>query len=479
MKKIGLLIFTIAFIGLCGEKALACSCPTVGTSMPTKEKERKFDYSRWLESQTGVVFFGKVIEIKGEDYPSRYKKVRFEIERHWKGVGEKREIVIETYRHSAACGVPYQKGEKYFVATEKHKNRQFTGLCSWLHFRHREAEFQKTIKGTAVKKPAEIVPLPVPHANNAVAQVTIKGKTHIFSFTGLTIGKTWKDTSKQAFMYVEGEKEWRRLPDLPVKLGRLAASAQGVRGKVYIFGGYTVAKDGSEKSTPEVFRFDPKRMKYKRMKDMPTPVDDMVTFTYKDRYIYLISGWHDDANVNLVQIYDTKKNRWKRGSDYPGTPVFGHAGGIVGNRFVIADGVAVIGKTEKGRRVFGTVNEGWMGTIDPKNYTKITYRRLPQLPRKGHYRIAGAGDENANQVTFAGGTDNAYNYNGIGYNGIPANPSKHVFAWNFTDDSWVALKDKPVASMDHRGMVNINGEWFTIGGLNEYRDVINNLLPIK
>ncbi len=128
--------------------------------------------------------------------------------------------------------------------------------------------------------PAQDVPsIPVPHANNAVAQVSINGKTHIFSFAGLTKGKTWKDTSKQAFMFVEGEPAWRRLPDLPVKEGRLAASAQGVRGKVYIFGGYTVAKDGSEKSTAEVFRFDPKKKKYKRMKDMPTPVDDMVTFT--------------------------------------------------------------------------------------------------------------------------------------------------------------------------------------------------------
>ncbi len=318
--------------------------------------------------------------------------------------------------------------------------------------------------------------LPIPHANNAVAQVSVKGKTHIFSFAGLTKGKTWQDTSKQAFMYVEGEKAWRKLPDLPVKLGRLAASAQGVRAKVYIFGGYTVAKDGSEKSTPEVFRFDPKTMKYKRMKDMPTPVDDMVTFTYKNRFIYLVSGWHDDGNVNLVQIYDTKKNEWKRGTDYPGTPVFGHAGGIVGNKFVIADGVAVVGKTDNGRRKFDTVNEGWMGTIDPNDHTKITYRRLPQLPGRGHYRMAGAGDSERNQVIFVGGTPTAYNYNGIGYDGTPAVAKKHIFLWDFTKDRWIALQDKPVASMDHRGMVKVNGNWHTISGLDNTRNVTGEIL---
>ena len=40
---------------------------------------------------------------------------------------------------------------------------------------------------------------------------------------------------------------------------------------------------------------------------MPVPVDDSVALSYKERYIYLISGWHNDGNVNLVQVYDTKK----------------------------------------------------------------------------------------------------------------------------------------------------------------------------
>lgn len=324
-----------------------------------------------------------------------------------------------------------------------------------------------------------IPPLPVAHSNNAVAFLNLNNKTHIFSFAGLKEGKTWKDTSKSAFMYVEGEKAWHVLPDLPVKEGRLAASAQGVRNKVYIFGGYTVDKDGSEKSTPEVFAFDPNQNTYTRVADMPTPVDDMTTFTYKNRYIYLVSGWHDNENVNLVQIYDTIKDSWKRGTDYPGTPVFGHAGGIVENKFVIADGVAVVGKTDKGRRIFGTVNEGWMGIIDPKDYTKITYRRLPQLPGKGHYRMGGIGDVTSNRVIFVGGTDNGYNYNGVGYNGIPGKASKHVFAWDLTKNKWVVLKDKPFASMDHRGMVKLGNDWFTIGGLDEDRKVSNAILPIE
>ncbi len=326
---------------------------------------------------------------------------------------------------------------------------------------------------------AQCIPsLPAPHSNNAVAKLKIKGKFYIFSFAGLTSGKTWQDTSKSAFMYIDGEKNWRKLPDLPVSEGRLAASAQGVRDKVYYFGGYTVAKDGSERSTPEVFSFDPKTLKYERLADMPTPVDDMVTFPYKKRYIYLVSGWHDKGNVNLVQIYDTKKDIWKRGTDYPGTPVFGHSGGIVKNKFVIADGVAVVGKKD-GKRIFDTVNEGWLGTINKKDHTKIKYERLPQLPGKGHYRMAGAGDNERNQIIFMGGTPTAYNYDGIGYDSTPADAKKHVFVWDLTKNKWIALADKPVASMDHRGMIKIGDNWLTVGGLDKNRDVMRAILGMN
>ena len=317
------------------------------------------------------------------------------------------------------------------------------------------------ISGVAQSLP----PLPAPHSNNAVAAVTLHGQVHIFSFAGIKPGKTWQDTSKEAYMFVEGRDAWERLPDLPVEVGRLAATAQAVGERIYYFGGYTVAADGNEVSTPENFALNPFTRTYTRIADMPVPTDDAVSFVYADRYIYLVSGWHNTDNIRDVQVYDTVENSWFKATDYPGSPVFGHAGGIVGNRFVIADGVAVFGTREGGDRRFETVNEGWMGTINPENPAEITYRRLPQLPGRGNYRMGGAGDETGNRVLFVGGTSNAYNYNGIGYNGEPSKPTAHVFAWDFTRDNWVAYTDKSTASMDHRGLVKIGGQWFTIGGM--------------
>ncbi len=463
----------LCLLFLSAGEALGCSC-----IVSEPEKNVKIDYRKWLINHDGAVFSGRVIKID-KDQAAYEKTVTFEVSEYWKGVSGPR-VNIKTALDGAACGVHYEEGKKYFVIANGSKDSLRTDLCTWLGHKKSEAKYLKGL-GKGNKPPSvfsTVPPLGIPHANNAVSDLKVNGKTYLFSFMGLTEGKTWRDTSKRAFMFVEGGNEWRRLPDLPVKEGRLAASAQSAGGKVYIFGGYTVAEDGSEKSTPEVFEFDPRTLKYARLADMPTPVDDMTTFAYQNRYIYLVSGWHDNGNVNLVQIYDTKTDKWTRGTDYPGTPVFGHAGGIVGNRFVIADGVAVIGKTEKGARIFDTVNEGWMGTIDSEDHTKITYRRLPQLPGKGHYRMAGAGDAVRNQVIFAGGTSTAYNYDGIGYDGTPAKASRHVFAWDFGKNNWTLLNQKPNATMDHRGMVKIDGKWFTIGGLDENREVAGDILPV-
>ena len=66
--------------------------------------------------------------------------------------------------------------------------------------------------------------------------MTLNGKFHIFSFAGLRKGKTWRDTSRHAYMFTVGDTKWQILSDLPVEKGRLAASAEAVGGKVYVFG---------------------------------------------------------------------------------------------------------------------------------------------------------------------------------------------------------------------------------------------------
>ncbi len=304
--------------------------------------------------------------------------------------------------------------------------------------------------------------MPEPLTNNAVASLVIAGQPYLYSFSGLGPGKTFADISSAAYDYNLATKSWRRLPDVPGGKNRLASIAVGLGSRIYIFGGYTVSSDGGEISTPEVYTYDPANNEYEFLAPIPVAVDDTVAIPFADHLIYLISGWHDDGNVDLVQIYDVTTNSWSIGTPFPGMPVFGHAGGIIENCMVIADGVGVLGE-KNGRRIFGIINDVWKGCIDPDDPTKITWVSLGKHPGAGRYRMAAVGAKN--QVIFAGGSDNPYNFNGIGYNGEPSEPSDEVFAFEFEAGIFRELGTKPLATMDHRGLLKIGDRYITLGGM--------------
>ena len=316
--------------------------------------------------------------------------------------------------------------------------------------------------------------LPEPVTNNAVAWLERGGHTYFYSFNGLGPGKTHRDTRAVAWEIDTATGTVVALPDVPGGLGRLASVAVGLYDRVFIFGGYTVAPDGTEKSTPGVFSLDPATRTYKLRAPMPTPVDDAVAFAYLDRYIYLVSGWHDTGNVALVQVFDSWRDRWFRATDYPGSPVFGHAGGIAGNTIVIADGVKLLG-SEDGRRRFGISDEAYKGEIDADDPSIIDWTRLPPHPGRPLYRMAAAGAPSGNRVLFAGGSDNPYNYDGIGYNGAPSAPSDVIFAFDFQTNGWRRMEAKPRATMDHRGLLWNGPEMCTLGGMAAGQTVIGDI----
>jgi hypothetical protein len=322
-------------------------------------------------------------------------------------------------------------------------------------------------------------PLPEPLTNNAVAEFTRNGVQYVMSFMGLGPGKEHADVSRNAWLWRSETAAWEPFPDVPVESGRLAAVAVGLYDRVLLFGGYTVAPDGSEKSTPEVFIINPLDGSYKRRADMPVPVDDAVAFAYANRYIYLVSGWHDEGNVSHVQIYDSWEDRWLMADSFPGTPVFGHAGGIVGRQFVIVGGVGVLG-VKDGKRQFGAINQAWLGEIDPENPQRIDWSELPLLEETAQYRMAATGDEPSGLVLFAGGSRRPYNFNGIGYDGLPAEPESSLFAWDTVAGGWLRFpKVSRAATMDHRGLLRVGDAAFvTIGGMTAGQKVSGRVVEV-
>lgn len=310
----------------------------------------------------------------------------------------------------------------------------------------------------------ELPPLPKPVTNNAVVAVRADANDYIISFAGLGEGRTHADTLAATYVFSGDTNHWSEAAAVPGGVGRLAAVAAAAGNLAYVFGGHTVADGGSEVSTAWVHSFDPRTGVFEERQPMPVPVDDAVAISYDDRFIFLISGWHDFGNVNLVQRYDSRTDSWEQATPTPGRGVFGHSGGIVGNTIVYCDGVAILPHTDR-RRDFGANNECFQGLIDPDNSRRIDWRRVPRHPGMPRYRMAAAGIEELNSVVFVGGSDNPYNYDGIGYNGEPSQPAADILRYDLERQTWTTIAADTAASMDHRALVGFGGAWLTVGGM--------------
>ena len=321
-------------------------------------------------------------------------------------------------------------------------------------------------------------PLPVPVSNNAVA-ISHDGKDlQIFSFMGIGPKKTWDAITNNAYRLDLRTGKWTEVRPVPGVAGRLAASAIAFHEQVFIFGGYVVDGQGGETTVSDVNVYVPAENRYYRGADLPTPIDDSVVGVYRDRYIYLISGWSKTGAVRNVQVYDSDKDKWMEATPIPGTPVFGHAGGIVGDTIVYVDGAY---KNPGGANPkYVPSSECWMGKISKREITKIEWSKLPAHPGNARYRIAAGASEKEGKIYFSGGTDNPYNYNGIGYNGQPAEPSPVTFAFNVRKEQWETVNENtPDPTMDHRGLLVTHRGLIMVGGMEKGQQVTPKVVIVK
>lgn len=312
--------------------------------------------------------------------------------------------------------------------------------------------------------------LPMEVSNNAVASVERDGRTLVYSMLGIGSALNWDSITTRAFELDVESGRWREIASVPGKEGRVASSAVGVDGKIYLFGGYTVAESGDEVSAPNVDIYDPATGMWSRGADFPVPVDDSVAGVYRGRWVVFVSGWSMTDNVSDVQIYDTVEDRWMAATPIPGTPVFGHAGGLVGDSIVYCDGAY---KGPEGARPrYRPTDECWLGTIDHQDLTTIDWVRIDGHPGLSRYRAAAGPSESDGRIYFSGGTDNPYNINGIGYDGVPSEPVPMTFAWDTETRSWLVIDEAvELATMDHRGLIVVGGRRIVVGGMERGQSV--------
>lgn len=315
--------------------------------------------------------------------------------------------------------------------------------------------------------------LSIKTSNQAVSEGFIDSKAYLFSFGGIDSTKLYSGIHQRSFRYDIKADKWKEIASLPDTLGKIANAASRINDIIYIIGGYHVFKDGSERSSNKIHRFNIKQNKF--LEDgatIPTPIDDHVQVVWKNKLIYLVTGWSDVENVPNVQIYDPERNIWMAGTPVPNNHIFksfGASGTIVGDTIYYFGGAAM-GKN------YPIQNYLRKGVIDPLNPTKInwSYEVIDSLI--SGYRMASL---KIDEIPYwIGGSSNTYNFNGIAYdksggvqpNHLILNLKNRNFNLNFNEN----------IPMDLRGIADIDLHTkYLIGGMDKDQKVTNKVFKLE
>lgn len=295
---------------------------------------------------------------------------------------------------------------------------------------------------------SKISPLPVALTGNAVA--SLRAGTEVYSLMGVGTKKTWNDITSNVYALRLKSAKWSEEKPVPGVAGRLGASAVGVKSQVFVLGGYTVDGGGNEYILGDVNSYFPDQHRWYRAADIPVPVEGAVIGEIRERFIYLIGGLSKNGPVNLVQVYDVQKNTWSTATPSPGTPVFGHAGGIAQENIVYVDGAK---RDSSSGRGYVASDECWMGKIDRKDPNKIEWSKLPAHPGAGRFGIVAGAGERDHRVLFSGGAATPHNYKGLDAQGKPVELSPVAFAFELRSNQWETIgEDEDNARADTRGL---------------------------
>jgi N-acetylneuraminic acid mutarotase len=280
----------------------------------------------------------------------------------------------------------------------------------------------------------KIPPMPGAVSSNAVA--SLKNGIELYSLMGIGTKRTWDDITNKVYVLRLSSGKWAEGRAVPGVAGRLGSSALGAKGKVFLFGGYVVDGQGTEITVGDVNAYLPEERRWYRGEDIPVPVDSAVIGMNHDRYVYLVGGRSKNGPVNKVQVYDIEKNTWSQATPFPGTPVWGHAGGLADDVIVFVDGAK---KNTDGSYVAS--DECWMGKIDRKDPNKIEWSKLPTHPGPGRFGIVAGAGERDHKILFSGGTTNPHNFKGLEYDGKPAEISPVTFAFEVHGARWETISE--------------------------------------
>ena len=306
---------------------------------------------------------------------------------------------------------------------------------------------------------SKIPPMPAAVSDNAVA--ALRGGLDVYSLMGIGAKRTWDDVTNKVYVLHISSAKWSEGRAVPGVGGRLGATAVGVKGQIFLFGGYLVDGQGGELTVSDVNAYLPEEKRWYRAEDIPVGVDRAVIGVNHDRYIYLVGGRSKNGPVNNVQVYDIEKNTWSQATPFPGAPVFGHAGGLTEDAIVYIDGAK---KGTAGGAPYVASDECWIGKIDHKDSNKLEWSKLSAHP--GPARFGTVSGEKDRRIFFSGGSASPHNFKGMDYDGKPVEFSGVTFAFDVRANRWETISEDTFdVRSDTRGIVNTPIGQMTVGGL--------------
>jgi N-acetylneuraminic acid mutarotase len=340
--------------------------------------------------------------------------------------------------------------------------------------------FASFVEASLFAQELKLAPLPQPVTNNAVAGLKVHGGTLLFSFMGVGAKKSWDAVTNTAYYLDPDWEKWYPLKPVPGTAGRIGAVAAAARGNLFVFGGFVIDNQNRGQTLADVDIYETDNRRWSRGEDMPASVGDAVIGVYRDRYIYVIDGRGPNGIVSKAQVYDSENSKWIEATPPPGTAVYGHSGTILDDTIVYIDGA--YRDATAARPVPATSDQCWIGRINHKDLSKIEWSKLPPHPGNARYRIAAGASEKDRKIYFTGGTDNPYDYNGVGYDGKPAEPSPVTFAFDLKGNKWEVVNENTTnPTMDNRQVLVIRDNLVTVGGMQKGQTVTAHvaLIPLK
>lgn len=332
------------------------------------------------------------------------------------------------------------------------------------------------ISSSAQIKNSTLPSLPTPTTNHVVVKADLDGRPQMYVFGGLTdtqsianmTNKAWRlDLTQQ-----NSEKKWVELSPLPSVIkssGHMASSAVTIGDNIYIVTGFTHPQVNKPNKTSEVYRYHIPTDQYALMSEIPISVADSLAVTYKERYVYLIGGWHLDAPVNTVQIFDTYKNEWSMGSPLPGPAVFGHAGAIIDNVLLFCDGATTTTETFRISKI-NSYKGCFLGQINVITPKRIAWQQWVHPTDVGKYKMAAYADLERSTITFLGGSEKLHDFAGKTQNQQPLTDNQGIWVFDLNKNSWRVINSTSTA-FDLNSVVEFENQFWILGGMKANGDI--------